>query len=181
MTKPTRTVTREAFVEARLYMNMDIRRMIAFAKAAADPEKRKHLEAAGIEAAEGGSLLATLGLLCYTEFGGWLKFRASTARKNFESFFATLGNGTEYKDFAGKHEVYRDFRCGTAHVYFIKNPNVTTHMTGSTVYSFDGGHSMGIGHDATNNHYWFVVETYHRHLADAFERLENELTFPLNR
>src|SRR5207245_7473049 len=78
------------------------------------------LQAAGVRPG-GGNFLAALGLLCYTEFGGRLKYNRPTASENFNLFFDDLGAG--YKAFrkAG-HNVYDIFRCGMAHEYMIKRP-----------------------------------------------------------
>jgi len=67
------------------------------------------LERAGV-APGGGNYLAVLGLLCYTEFGGKLRFAnkrsdgSDIASKNFNQFIDLLGQ--DYRDFRNKFKVY---------------------------------------------------------------------------
>jgi hypothetical protein len=109
-----------------------------------------------------GNLLAALGLLCYTEFCGWLKFNhrkkdgSAHASRNVNEFFDTLGDGKNYAAFRAKHNVYDIFRCGMAHEYFVKRD--------FTVYIFDGA-ATGVVEDA--GHSKFIVERYHHDLSAA--------------
>jgi len=69
-----------------------------------------------------GNFLCALGLLCYTEFMGGLKLRKFSqsngeASKRFNTFFDYLGQ--EYRDFGKQCNVYKVFRCGLAHQYFV--------------------------------------------------------------
>lgn len=106
-------MTRDDFIQAKLFMFSDVRREIQLARA--DP---KLLDAAGVSPG-GGNFLAALGLLCYTEFGGKLKFGVKRASVNFNRFFDFLG--IDYQSFrASPQNVYDIFRCGLAHEYYVK-------------------------------------------------------------
>lgn len=70
---------------------------------------------------DAGNFLASLGLLCYTEFLGGIairSFRRRSSKKRFDIFFNSMGKN--YEDFNKKVNVYDIFRCGMAHEYFIK-------------------------------------------------------------
>jgi hypothetical protein len=67
-------MTRDEFNQAKLFMFSDVDREIELAKADGNA-----LQAAGVSPG-GGNFLAALGLLCFTEFGGKLKF--GVKRKN---------------------------------------------------------------------------------------------------
>jgi len=83
------------FRAAKQFIFNDIEREIELARASeAAPQA---LQAAGVRPG-GGNFLAALGLLCYTEFGGRLKYNRPG------------------------HNVYDIFRCGMAHEYMIKRP-----------------------------------------------------------
>lgn len=113
----------------------------------------------------GGNFLAALGLLCYTEFGGRLKYNRSKASENFNRFFDDLG--PEYKAFrqAG-HNVYDIFRCGMAHEYMVKKPG-TIAMLGKTA-------TAGI-RQLPDGRFEFIVERYYLDLKHAFEELDQQL------
>lgn len=177
------TITKDQFVTAKQFIVGDIHREVEWARAWEDkakPQRRAHLEAAGMKQSGAGNLLAALGLLCYTEFCGWLKFNhrkndgSPAPTKNFNAFFDYLG--ADFAAFRAQHNVYDIFRCGMAHEYFVKRD--------FTIYMLDGGGTtIGLAYDAAAGHYKFVVEVYLRHLAAALDRLENELAplFPLVR
>ena len=104
-------MTRDEFIQAKLFIFTDVEREIQLAKA-----DGKALQALGVTPG-GGNFLAALGLLCYTEFGGKLRF--GVKRKdgkddpsaNFNQFFDLLGPA--YKTFREMHKkVYDIFRCG---------------------------------------------------------------------
>lgn len=157
-------MTRDEFVQAKLSMFSDVRREMQLAKA--DP---KALDAAGVKQG-GGNFLAALGLLCYTEFGGKIKFGikrkngADLASANFNQFFDLLGSG--YQTFRASHDVYDIFRCGLAHEYYAKKS--------CTIAMFANSPSPGVGID-TSGRYYFVVESYSRDLEKAFDKLKTEL------
>ncbi len=177
------TITKEQFDTAKQFIVGDIRREVEWARAwedKANPKRRELLEAAGVKPSGGGNLLAALGLLCYTEFCGWLKFDRRKAdgspapTQNFNAFFDYMG--ADFAAFRAQHNVYDIFRCGMAHEYFVKRD--------FTVYMLDGGGTtIGLAHDPATGHYKFVVEVYLRHLSAALDRLEGELAalLPLTR
>lgn len=113
----------------------------------------------------GGNFLAALGLLCYTEFGGRLKYNRPTASENFNRFFDDLGS--EYKAFrqAG-HNVYDIFRCGMAHEYMIKRAGAIA-MLGAAA-------PAGI-RQLPDDRFEFIVERYYMDLRRAFEELDQKL------
>ena len=61
------------FKQARNFMFTDIRREIAIANASKSATGRTVLDRLGIPQG-GGNFMAALALLCYTEFGGKLKY-----------------------------------------------------------------------------------------------------------
>ncbi len=162
-------VTRDEFIQAKAFMQADISREIELARLPPGSAEALALVAAGI-APGGGNLLAALGLLCYTEFGGKLKFDVkkhngtSSASGNFNAFFDYIG--TDYAAFRGTVNVYDIFRCGLAHEYHVKKD--------CAIYMFNGGAMLGIGTEPSGKHY-FVVETYFRDLLAAFDRLQVDL------
>ncbi len=69
-----------------------------------------------------GNFLCALGLLVYTEFMGGLLLRklgSKETSKLFNAFFDYMG--PSYKNFRNNHNVYKVFRCGLAHEYFVKH------------------------------------------------------------
>jgi hypothetical protein len=152
-----------AFVQARHFAFSDIRREISLARATESPGGRTTLEHLGVVPGA-GNFLAALGLLCYTEFGGKLKFNDSKASKNFNQFFNLLGS--DYAMFRAAHNVYGVFRCGLAHEYYVKRSCV--------IAALANGEPMGLG-VSPDGRYWFVVERYFQDLQRAFDALEHEL------
>jgi hypothetical protein len=157
-------MTRDEFVQAKLFMFSDIHREIQLARA--DP---KVLEAAGVKSG-GGNFLAALGLLCYTEFGGKLKFGVKRpngtdiASANFNQFFDILG--ADYQSFRATHNVYDIFRCGLAHEYYVKKTCTIAMLASSP------GPSIGVD---SSGHFYFVIESYSRDLEKAFADLQIQL------
>jgi len=150
------------FRAAKQFIFNDIEREIELARASeAAPQA---LQAAGVRPG-GGNFLAALGLLCYTEFGGRLKYNRPTASENFNLFFDDLGAG--YKAFrkAG-HNVYDIFRCGMAHEYMIKRPGAIA-MLGAAAP--EGIRLMSDGR------FEFIVERYYLDLKRAFDDLDHQL------
>jgi hypothetical protein len=154
-------MTREEFIQAKRFMFSDIHREIQLAKA--DLEL---LNAVGVKGG-GGNFLAALGLLCYTEFGGKLKFGmkrpngTDVSSANFNQFFDLLG--TDYQSFRAAHNVYDIFRCGLAHEYFVKQT--------CKIAMLASGPGPGIGVESSGRFY-FVVESYSRDLEKAFDSLQ---------
>jgi hypothetical protein len=130
------TITKTDFDTAKQFILGDIRREVEWARAwednlkpagwraqlarlgcrGASRSRRELLEAARVQPSGGGNLLAALGLLCYTEFCGWLKFNRRKAdgspapTQNFNAFFDYMG--ADFAAFRGQHNVYDIFRCG---------------------------------------------------------------------
>ncbi len=154
-------MTRDEFIQAKTFIFLDVEREIQLAKA--DPAS---LQTQGV-APGGGNFLAALGLLCYTEFGGKLRFNVKNregrdvASANFNKFFDLLG--APYKAFRAQHNVYDIFRCGLAHEYYVKKS--------CTIAMIEGSPGIGLRVDA-NGHYWVVVESYCRDLRNAFDDLQ---------
>ena len=152
------------FIHAKKFIFSDIEREMQVARADADQLQRRGITPGG------GNFLAALGLLCYTEFGGKLRFDrkrrdgSDIASENFNLFFDELG--PEYKSFRQQHNVYDIFRCGLAHEYYVKKS--------CTIYMFGDQNLPGIGIDQSGK-YWFIVQNYCRDLKRAFDRLEGNL------
>lgn len=113
---------------------------------------------------DAGNFLATLGLLCYTEFAGKLKYKKNSSSKNFNYFFDDLGS--RYKHFRNQYNVYSIFRCGLAHEYYVKKS--------CQIAMFGGGKRIGIG-KSRSKMFYFIVEKYFKDFKKAFNKLEKEL------
>ena len=157
-------MTRDEFLQAKVFILSDVEREIQLARA-----DGAALQTLGV-APGGGNFLAALGLLCYTEFGGKLRFGvkrpdgSDVASANFNQFFDLLG--PDYQAFRAQHNVYDIFRCGLAHEYYVKKS--------CTITMLAGGSGPGLRIDA-NGHYLFVVESYCRDLKRAFDDLQVHL------
>ena len=156
---------RKAFEQAKLFIFSDVEREIQFARAS--EANGPTLQSLGITPG-GGNFLAALGLLCYTEFGGNLKFGKGTASGNFNEFFDFIG--PDYKafraSFSRQNEVYDVFRCGLAHEYYVKKSCVIAMLA--------SGSGPGIGRDSSGR-LVFIVESFCHDLKQAFDRLEVDL------
>ncbi len=148
------------FRTAKQFIFNDIERELELARA---PEAA--VRAAGVRPG-GGNFLAALGLLCYTEFGGRLKYNRPTASENFNRFFDDLGPGYKAFRLAG-HNVYDIFRCGMAHEYMVKRPGSIA-MLGAAV-------PTGIRQLPDDGRFEFIVERYYLDLKRAFEALDEQL------
>ena len=154
-------MNQDDFAQARRFIAADITREIQLSKCNSQGELGPGITPGA------GNFLAALGLLCYTEFGGKLRFghtrpnENDASGKNFSSFFDLLG--PVYKSFREEHNVYDIFRCGLAHEYYVKK-NCTIYMTA-------GVQAAGIGIDASGKFY-VVVEQYYLALMKAFDDLE---------
>ncbi len=162
-------ISKEDFLQAKKFIIRDLEREIQLAKL--NEADKKVLPDLGVHPG-GGNFLAALGLLCYTEFGGKLRFGSKLndgrdhASKNFNEFFDLLGD--EYKDFRVKqkkhnHDVYNIFRCGLVHEYYVK------HSTDIAMLARGAGPGIRIKEDGR---YVFVVERYFNDLRRAFEDLQ---------
>lgn len=157
-------MSRDEFLVAKGFIFADVEREIQLARV--DPAA---LRALGVRPG-GGNFLAALGLLCYTEFGGKLRFNvkrpdgSDVASANFNKFFDLLG--PEYRTFRAQHNVYDILRCGLAHEYYVKKS--------CTIAMLADGLGPGLGIDAAGR-YFFVVESYCRDLRRAFDDLQINL------
>jgi hypothetical protein len=153
-----------AFNQAVIFAFADVRREIALAKTSQTPTGQQALAALNIQQG-GGNFLAALGLLCYTEFGGKLKYNQPTASGNFNRFFDEMG--TDYARFrAAGNNVYDIFRCGLAHEFFVKRPCEIL------IVAPPGG--VGVG-KLLDGRYYIAVEQYCNDLERAFGSLEAHL------
>lgn len=141
-------MTKADFLQAKGFIYSDIERELKLAKSGKDA----------------GNFLAALGLLCYTEFAGKLKYGSGAASRNFNQFFDELGY--RYKKFRSNHNVYDIFRCGLAHEYYVKKT--------CQIAMFGAGKRIGIGR-ARSKVYYLVVEKYFEDFKNAFEKLERYL------
>jgi hypothetical protein len=154
-------MTRDEFIQTKIFMFSDVEREVQLARA-----DETALQAIGVNPG-GGNFLAALGLLCYTEFGGKLRFGVKrsdgtdVASANFNQFFDLLG--LFYKSFRSQHNVYDIFRCGLAHEYYVKK-SCTIAMLASVPGPVIGADPSG--------RYFFVVENYCRDLKKAFDDLQ---------
>ncbi len=157
-------MTRDEFLQAKAFIFSDVEREIQLARA-----DGAALRALGVTPG-GGNFLAALGLLCYTEFGGKLRFDvkradgSDVASANFNQFFDLLGPA--YRAFRAQHDVYDIFRCGLAHEYYVKKS--------CTIAMLAGGPGPGLRTD-TGGRYHFVVESYCRDLKTTFDSLQIHL------
>ena len=157
-------MNRQEFEQARIFIYADIEREIALAKASQNPFKKLLLRMVGVPSG-GGNFMAALALLSYTEFAGRLKnndFSDGNSRRNFDDFFSHLGK--EYKEFLASHNVYKIFRCGLAHEYYVKKDCMIAMRAASNLRS-------GVGFDGRQ--YFFVVEKYFEDFKIAFSALGN--------
>jgi hypothetical protein len=120
MTGMAPLMSREDFEQARGFIERDIGRELELARAT-----KTSLESVGVTPG-GGNVLSALGLVCYTEFAGKLKYGKKRkdgkdwSSENFRLFFRDLGPA--YAEVAEKCEIYDVLRCGLAHEYFVKRP-----------------------------------------------------------
>lgn len=150
----------EEFKIAKNFIYTDIERELKLAELSQSDAGKKSLAVLGIHEG-GGNFMATLALLCYTEFAGKMKFSHSSPSKNFNQFFDELGN--DYKIFRQSHNVYNVLRCGLAHEYFVKKD--------CTIAMFSDAPTGVFFQD---NRYVFVVQKYFEDFKNAFEKYEVE-------
>lgn len=163
---------RAVFRQAKEFAFRDVRREISLAYACEQDSGKAMIAQAGIELG-GGNFLTALGLFCYTEFGGKLKYNcrrngSDHASENFNRFFDDIGQA--YKTFretrrqAG-HSIYDIFRCGLAHEYYVKHSCKIAMM----------GTDKPVGIWYSDGRYYFLVERYCQDLERAFGDLERHL------
>jgi len=154
------------YLQAREFIYRDIQREINLTKISDTKKGKENLEKL-IGFSGGANFMAALALLCYTEFAGLVKYEKKKingephSSANFNFFFDDLGD--EYKRFRKKHNVYKIFRCGLAHGYFIK------HSYSCIAMQVDKA-TCGVGIDASGQ-YYFCVEKYFEDFQRAFDAL----------
>jgi hypothetical protein len=166
----------------------DINREIALAKSGTEiPGETRSYKG-------GGNFLCALGLLCYTEFmGGIYKGSFSKSKGTDKSRFDALFNlmGPYYQEFNRQVNVYKVFRCGMAHEYFVKRSCVICMLSDPTVSidfitnkaslhtapsAYTGPVQYGIGFlDDEQYKYFFVVEQYFKDFANACRTVYDQL------
>jgi hypothetical protein len=145
------------FLNAVAFIKTDVERELQLARLNGRGELGTVLHSGG------GNLLAALGLLCYTEFGGKILFGHKKkngddhSKKNFDDFFRMLG--PKYAALLGVCNVYNVFRCGLAHEYAVKEPC-------SIAMFSDQPDGIGVG--PTGIHF-IVVQSYFRALLAALQ------------
>lgn len=153
--------------QAKNFVFSDIDREIRLANSSEKYLGRFLLRLAGVPRG-GGNFMMALSLLSYTEYGGRLKnndFSDRNSRKNFDDFFGDLGDG--YKQLLTEQNVYKIFRCGLAHEYYVKKDCVIAIHSCKQL-------DTGIGYNG--NQYFFIVDQYYRDFKIAFENLCAKLT-----
>jgi hypothetical protein len=159
-------MTKKQLDKAKRFIVADIEREIQLAKVSKSRSGRTALKKLGIRAG-GGNVLAALGLLCYTEFCGKLKFNLKKSNgkdapgKNFEAFFKELGPA--YSQSISPGVAYDIFRCGLAHEYYVKKD--------CTIGMASRSSGPGIGSDEVSG-YFFWVEDYYRDFKKALDKLQ---------
>ena len=138
-----------------------------------------------------GNFLCALGLLCYTEFMGGLiigRLRSHPSGPSFNKFLDYMG----YRAQLPGINVYRTFRNGLAHEYFVKHECVISMLnaTGQAPIIVPGksagspsvhtpdriiSNPVNIGiSQLPDGRYLFVVEQYYEDFRAACERLLKE-------
>ena len=147
--------------QAKIFIATDIKRELALAKASQSLWKKTILKALGIPPG-GGNFLTALCLLSYTEFAGRVlnnDFSDSNSRTNFDSFFSSIGSG--YKAFNESHNVYKTFRCGLAHEYYVKESCVIA-ITST---------QEGIGIRWDGQRYYIILDAYYNDFMKKLSEL----------
>ena len=160
--------TNQDIEQARDFIYRDIEREIALAKSTETAEGKSFLEKAGVSSG-GGNFIAALALLSYTEYAGRLKnndFSDKNSRIRFDEFFADLGTG--YEKFLEPHNVYKIFRCGLAHEYYVKKTCTIAMLQGSES-------ATAVSYNDAEERYLFVVEKYFEDFKTAFSALVERL------
>lgn len=153
--------------QAKNFIFSDIAREIALADSSEKLLGSFLLRLAGVPPG-GGNFIAALSLLSYTEYGGRLKnsdFSDSNSRRNFDDFFGDMGSG--YKQLLTQHNIYKIFRCGLAHEYYVKKDCAIAMRSAKPL-------NAGIGRDGKR--FFFVVEQYYKDFQTAFESLCAKIT-----
>jgi len=156
------SLDRQRFLQARIFIYGDIAREIKLARTSESCFGRLLLKLAGVPHG-GANFMAALSLLSYTEYAGRIKnndFSDRNSRANFEDFFRDLGPA--YESVMPTVDVYKVFRCGLAHEYYVKK-DCTIAMRA------DNLEGAAIGYDGRR--FFFVVENYFQDFRRAFDLL----------
>jgi len=115
----------------------------------------------------GGNFLSALGLLCYTEFLGkmFLQGRYSSNKQCFNAFFRSMGANYAQLINANNVNIYRKFRCGMTHAYFVGDCDIKM---------LDNNYQAGIV-IKPDGKYFFVVEKYFEDFMNACQQLYNRM------
>lgn len=114
----------------------------------------------------GGNFLAALGLLCYTEFMGKMVLRNKESyTKQFKAFFRLMGEDYRHLIDAREIDVYKIFRSGMVHAYFLKDCDIKM---------LNDNYSSGII-VKPDGKYLFIVEKYFEDFMNACQRLCNDM------
>jgi hypothetical protein len=165
-------ITKDDFTESKQILYADVEREIWLAQTSTD-SRGQALKKLGIPSLGGANFLSALGLLCFTEYCGWLRYDRRNGKRalssgNFNSFFDSLGK--DYAVFRKKNDVYGIFRCGMVHQYYAKRPFEIVMPT-----EIDG---VAITRDII---YHFYVASYFRDLKNRLQSFEQEIKFPVSR
>ena len=113
---------------------------------------------------DSGNFLSALALLCYTDFMGLILLRGKgNIEQRFNSFIDLMGDS--YKQLRKRINIYKDFRCGMVHNYFIRR---------CIVVMLNKGNSSGIV-EITNGQYAFIVEKYFEDFMNACHQLYSQM------
>ena len=157
---------KQKLYQARDFIYSDIEREVALADASTRFLGRLCLGLAKVNPG-GGNFMAALALLSYTEFAGRLKsndFSEHNSKQHFNDFFKDLG--PSYQRFLSEHDVYKVFRCGLAHEYYVKHACTIAVRSRSKA-------AVGVRFDGKQ--YYFLIEPYLRDFKNAFDALCHSL------
>jgi hypothetical protein len=122
------------------------------------------------------NFLLALGLCCYTEYWGklvegiskQLESKKGIARKSFETFLKRMDCKYYTNLLENKKTIYRDIRCGLAHMYLIENAERATIDSGNL-----GSH--GIEYNITQDYYILWIRRYFEEFRIAVDFYISEL------
>ena len=114
----------------------------------------------------GGNFLAALGLLCYTEFMGAIVSKGEGSyTKQFKAFFRLMGENYRQLIDDKELDVYKFFRCGMVHAYFVKDCDIKM---------LNDNHPAGII-IKPDGKYLFVVEKYFDDFMKACNKVYEDM------